>query len=129
MRKWICPRRLVLLRRGFLDVLIESWLDYPPEDPFLLLHPACQISYLYAHATPLKERSFAARLKYQHRQFHYDVLAGMSTGTMYFTNVLSATRFCRTTINCKSVQLFLTMKNPFSGERCTLLASIHGQQK
>ncbi|KAE8145897.1 hypothetical protein BDV25DRAFT_170167 [Aspergillus avenaceus] len=68
----------------FLDALVESWLDCPFEDPFLLLHLACQIGYLYAHAGALQERAFAKSLKRQHRQFHYDVLAGMVTGTAQF---------------------------------------------
>ncbi|GKZ37991.1 hypothetical protein AbraIFM66950_009883 [Aspergillus brasiliensis] len=69
---------------GFLDALIESWLDFPSNDAMLLLVLACQISYLYAHAPALKEKSFAEQMKYEHRQFHFDVLAGMETGTLQF---------------------------------------------
>ncbi|CAI7595724.1 unnamed protein product [Penicillium discolor] len=69
---------------GFLDALIESWLDCPSDDAMLLLHLACQISYLYAHVPVLKQQSFAEEMKYEHRQFHFDVLAGMETGTIQF---------------------------------------------
>ncbi|KAK4869509.1 hypothetical protein LT330_005891 [Penicillium expansum] len=69
---------------GFLDALIESWLDCPCDDGMLLIHLACQISYLYAYAPALKQRSFAERMKYEHRQFHFDVLAGMQIGTIPF---------------------------------------------
>ncbi|GIK04248.1 hypothetical protein Aspvir_008327 [Aspergillus viridinutans] len=62
---------------GFLDALIETWLD--SDDDSVLLHLAVQINYLYGHAPALKERSFANQMKYEHRQFHFDVLAGMST--------------------------------------------------
>jgi hypothetical protein len=67
---------------GLLDALMESWLDGPGDDDpsdSLLLYLAVQINYLYGHAPALKERSFANQLKYEHRQFHFDVLAGMST--------------------------------------------------
>ncbi|OJJ70435.1 hypothetical protein ASPBRDRAFT_44597 [Aspergillus brasiliensis CBS 101740] len=69
---------------GFLDALIESWLDCPSKYETLSLVLACQISYLYAHAPALKQKSFADQLKYEHRQFHLDVLAGMETGTIPF---------------------------------------------
>lgn len=69
---------------GFLDALIETWLDCPSDDPMLLIHLACQISYLYAYAPILKKREFAKRMKHEHRQFHFDVLAGMDTGTIPF---------------------------------------------
>ncbi|KAJ5165222.1 uncharacterized protein N7500_007052 [Penicillium coprophilum] len=69
---------------GFLDALIESWLDCPSDDAMLLLHLACQISYLYEYVPALKQLSFAEQMKYEHRQFHFDVLAGMETGTVQF---------------------------------------------
>ncbi|KAJ5958463.1 uncharacterized protein N7479_005613 [Penicillium vulpinum] len=69
---------------GFLDALIESWLDCPSDDAMLLLHLACQISYIYAHVAVAKQLSFAEQMKYEHRQFHFDVLAGMETGTVQF---------------------------------------------
>ncbi|KAJ5198981.1 hypothetical protein N7491_000455 [Penicillium cf. griseofulvum] len=69
---------------GLLDALIESWLDCPSDDAMLLLHLACQISYLYEYVPALKQPSFAEQMKYEHRQFHFDVLAGMETGTVQF---------------------------------------------
>lgn len=69
---------------GFLDALIESWLDCTSDDALFLLHLACHISYLYAHTPALKERSFGEQLRYEHRQFHNDVVAGMQTGTLPF---------------------------------------------
>ncbi|GAB1204397.1 hypothetical protein APSETT445_003050 [Aspergillus pseudonomiae] len=69
---------------GLLDALIESWLADPSDGTMLLLVLACQISYLYAHVPALKVKSFAKQMKYEHRQFHFDVLAGMETGTMPF---------------------------------------------
>ncbi|CAK38193.1 hypothetical protein An03g02240 [Aspergillus niger] len=69
---------------GFLDALIESWLDCPSNYETLSLVLACQISYLYAHVPALKQKSFAEQLRYEHRQFHFDVLAGMETGTIPF---------------------------------------------
>ncbi|XRM46504.1 hypothetical protein ABZX51_009535 [Aspergillus tubingensis] len=69
---------------NFLDALIESWLDCPSSYEMLSLVLACQISYLYAHVPALKEKSFADQLRFEHRQFHLDVLAGMETGTIPF---------------------------------------------
>lgn len=69
---------------GLLDALIESWLDGPSDDPLLLLHLAVQFNYLYGYTPALKERSFANQLKYEHRQFHFDVLAGMASSTFPF---------------------------------------------
>ncbi|KAL4960263.1 uncharacterized protein BDV14DRAFT_211806 [Aspergillus stella-maris] len=50
--------------------LIETWLDGPSDDARLLTH--------------LAEQSSAAQLKYEHRQFHYDILSGMEPGTLPF---------------------------------------------
>ena len=69
---------------SFLDALIESWLECPSNYEMLSLVLACQISYLYAHVPALKEKSFAEQLRLEHRQFHFDVLAGMETGTIPF---------------------------------------------
>jgi hypothetical protein len=69
---------------GLLDALIESWLDGPSDYPSLLLHLAVQFNYLYGYAPALKERSFANQLNYEHRQFHYDVLAGMESSAFPF---------------------------------------------
>ncbi|KAE8139891.1 hypothetical protein BDV38DRAFT_41778 [Aspergillus pseudotamarii] len=69
---------------GLLDALIEIWLDCPSDSAMLSIVLACQISYLYAHVPALKERSFAKQMKYEHHQFHFDVLAGMRSGTLPF---------------------------------------------
>ncbi|KAL4933731.1 uncharacterized protein BDV17DRAFT_298079 [Aspergillus undulatus] len=74
--------------------LIESWLDDPSEDPALLIHLAVQFHYLYECDPALKERSFAQRLRYEHRQFHFDVLAGMDPGTSPFRNINYELREC-----------------------------------
>lgn len=42
------------------------------------------IGYLYDYVPALKEKSFAEQLKYENRQYHYDCLSGMSTGTLPF---------------------------------------------
>ncbi|KAI9926968.1 hypothetical protein MW887_003348 [Aspergillus wentii] len=73
-----------LLDAPIEDAPIESWLDCASDDAMLLLHLACQISYLYAHAPSLKQGSFGEKMKPEHQQFHYDVLAGMDTGTVPF---------------------------------------------
>lgn len=70
---------------GLLDALIESWLECPNNDASLSIGLACQISYLYAYVPVLKQQSsFVEQLRYEHRQFHFDVLAGMETGTLPF---------------------------------------------
>ncbi|KAL3469549.1 hypothetical protein BJX99DRAFT_69097 [Aspergillus californicus] len=69
---------------GLLDALIESWLDGPTGNEKSLHHLAVQLGYLYGHAPALKEKSFAEQMKYEHRQFHFDVLAGMELGTVPF---------------------------------------------
>ncbi|KAL2869720.1 uncharacterized protein BJX67DRAFT_320362 [Aspergillus lucknowensis] len=71
---------------GLLDALIESWLVGPTEDATLLVHLACYFNYLYGYVPALKERSFADQMKYEHRQFHFDVLAGMASSTFPFRN-------------------------------------------
>lgn len=43
-------------------------------------HLAVLIAYLYGYVPVLREKSFAMKLKYDHRQFHFDWLSGMSTG-------------------------------------------------
>ncbi|CDM29325.1 unnamed protein product [Penicillium roqueforti FM164] len=58
----------------------------------LPIHLTCQISNLYDYVPALKERSFAERMKYQHRQFHFDGLAGMRTGTIPFRKHERVTR-------------------------------------
>lgn len=77
---------------GFLDALIESWLDCPSDDATLLITLVVQISYLYAHVPALKEKSFAEQMKYENRQFHFDELMGVDTGTIEFRKHLRAIR-------------------------------------
>ncbi|KAI9035675.1 uncharacterized protein KD926_003119 [Aspergillus affinis] len=74
------------LLSGLLDSLIESWLVGPTEDATLLVRLACYFNYLYGYVPALKERSFADQMKYEHRQFHFDVLAGMASPTFPFRN-------------------------------------------
>ncbi|KAL4795442.1 hypothetical protein BDV19DRAFT_170902 [Aspergillus venezuelensis] len=69
---------------GLLDALIESLLHGPSDDARLLAHSAVQYSYLYGHVPALRDRSFAAQLKHERRQFHYDILLGMEPGTLPF---------------------------------------------
>ncbi|OJJ41820.1 hypothetical protein ASPWEDRAFT_99066 [Aspergillus wentii DTO 134E9] len=69
---------------ALLDSLIESWLDCPAEDSGLLIHLACQYGYLYQYVPAVKERSFAEKMRYEHRQFHNDVLSEMKAGTLPF---------------------------------------------
>ncbi|RDW60439.1 uncharacterized protein DSM5745_10897 [Aspergillus mulundensis] len=68
---------------GLLDALIESWLD-GPSNHNVLHHLAIMLNYLYAYALALKEASFADQLRYEHRQFHYDLLSGMDSSTLLF---------------------------------------------
>ncbi|KAH8427860.1 uncharacterized protein LDX57_005565 [Aspergillus melleus] len=69
---------------GLLDALIESWLECPNNESVLSITLACHISYIYAHVPAVKQKSFAEQMRYEHRQFHFDVLAGMETGTLPF---------------------------------------------
>ncbi|KAL2827626.1 hypothetical protein BDW59DRAFT_160263 [Aspergillus cavernicola] len=71
---------------GLLDAIIESWLDGPPDSHTSLAHLAVQYCYLYEYVPTLKQKSFGAQLKYEHRQFHNDALAGIAVGTIYFRN-------------------------------------------
>lgn len=66
-----------------LDALIEKLLNTPLTES-IWHHLAVLIAYLYGYAPALREKSFAEHLKYEHRQFHYDYLSGMSTGTLPF---------------------------------------------
>ena len=42
------------------------------------------ISYLHDYVPSVKTRDFVQKLRYDHRQYHLDWLAGMSTGTRPF---------------------------------------------
>lgn len=48
----------------------------------LHIHLVYQIPYLYEYVPPLSKRSFAEDLKPEHRQYQYDVLAGMNTSSI-----------------------------------------------
>lgn len=67
-----------------LDALIDKLLDDPLTNSLFWGHLAVLIAYLYGYVLVLKEKSFAEKLKYDHRQFHFDWLSGMSTGTLPF---------------------------------------------
>jgi hypothetical protein len=69
---------------GLLDGLIAKLLDDPLTETMFWRHLSILIGYLYGYAPDLKQKSFAQQLKYEHRQFHYDSLSGMSTGTLPF---------------------------------------------
>jgi hypothetical protein len=66
------------------DALIDSLLDCPSDDDMLYTHLAVQITYLYGWSPELKEKVFAEQLIYEHRQYHLDVVSGMSHGTVPF---------------------------------------------
>lgn len=66
-----------------LDALIDKLLDDPLTDT-IWNQLAVLIAYLYGNVLALKDKSFAEHLKYEHRQYHYDSLSGMSTGTLPF---------------------------------------------
>lgn len=67
-----------------LEALMDSMLDTPPEDSSLRIHLVCQISYLYDHVAETRQPAFAGLLSSHHRQYHFDVLAGMNSGTIQF---------------------------------------------
>ena len=67
-----------------LDALIDRLLDNDPLANEIWRHLAILIAYLYSYVPELKEKSFAEYLKYEHRQYHYDTLSGMATGTFPF---------------------------------------------
>ncbi|KIX09487.1 uncharacterized protein Z518_00567 [Rhinocladiella mackenziei CBS 650.93] len=69
-----------------LDALIDSWLDSPDDNLMLRMHLGCMIAYLYGYAPELQQETFAAQLKKEHRQYHYDVRSEMTTGTAPFLN-------------------------------------------
>lgn len=60
-----------------LDALIRSTLDCHM-DSEIRRHLNMQIAYLYGTVPELQERSFADLLIYEHRQYHADVVSGMS---------------------------------------------------
>ncbi|KAF2421521.1 hypothetical protein EJ08DRAFT_550397, partial [Tothia fuscella] len=60
----------------FLDSLIGKWLDTSADGTLLWSHLACHIAYLNEHALPLRDGTYGNNLKYEHRQFHMDIISG-----------------------------------------------------
>ncbi|KAL2783467.1 hypothetical protein BJX66DRAFT_349382 [Aspergillus keveii] len=71
---------------ALLDALIESWLAGPSDDDKLLLCLSCYVNYIYDHVPGVKVGSFAGKVKYEHRQLHADIIAGMESSTLPFRN-------------------------------------------
>jgi hypothetical protein len=61
-----------------LDSFIRRRLDTPDVYCFFRSHTGCLLGYLYEYVPILKLREFAAYLKVEHRQYHWDVVAGVS---------------------------------------------------
>ena len=66
-----------------VDALISKLLDISLTDS-VWDQLTVLIAYLYGYVPSLKEKAFAECLKYENRQYHYDSLSGMSTGTLPF---------------------------------------------
>jgi hypothetical protein len=69
---------------GLVDALIDSLLDFSSGNAMFRNFLANQITYLYRWAPEQQEKMFAEQLRYEHRQYHLDVLSGMSHGTVPF---------------------------------------------
>jgi hypothetical protein len=69
---------------GLVDALIDSMLDCPRDNCLLRCHLGGHLTSFYDCAPALKEKAFAEQLRYEHRQYHYDVLAGMDHATIPF---------------------------------------------
>ena len=67
-----------------LDGLVDKLLDDPLTESMFWGHLAVMIAYLYGYVPFLRGKSIAEKLIYDHRQFHFDWLSGMSTGTLPF---------------------------------------------
>ena len=61
-----------------LDPLIQRWLVTPDEHPDFRGHLGIFLGYLYSHVSILQMREFAPYLKKEHRQYHFDKIAGVS---------------------------------------------------
>jgi hypothetical protein len=61
-----------------LDSLIERWLDTSDTQNLFLGRISCFLGYLYGNVPVLKRKDFADCLKPEHRQYHFDVVAGVS---------------------------------------------------
>lgn len=67
-----------------LDSFLQKWLDIPAVHSFPRGHIGCFLSYLYGYIPVLKLREFADYLKLEHRQYHFDVIAGVNYTTVPF---------------------------------------------
>ena len=67
-----------------LDSLIGRWLDAPDEPWGFQMHLAVFLGYLYSHVSILSLSEFSHHLRIEHRQYHFDVIAGVSYGTEIF---------------------------------------------
>lgn len=67
-----------------VDALIDRWLDASDENLQFRMILSVYLCYLYEYNERLKSRDFAQEIKLEHRQFHFDALAGASIGTLGF---------------------------------------------
>jgi hypothetical protein len=67
-----------------LDSLIDKWLDCPENLSAFHSHLSVLLAYLYRYVPIMKLTAFAESLKKEHRQYHFDVLSGINTGTIIF---------------------------------------------
>ncbi|CZT12922.1 uncharacterized protein RAG0_16570 [Rhynchosporium agropyri] len=63
-----------------LDGLVDKLLDDPLTDSMFWIHLVVLIGYLYDYVPVLREIAFAEKLTFDHRQFHFDWLSGMTIG-------------------------------------------------
>lgn len=61
-----------------VDSLIQRWLDAPREYLDFRHHLRMFLGYLYRYVPILKSPEFAEYLKIENRQYHFDVIAGVS---------------------------------------------------
>lgn len=64
-----------------LDCLIEALLEEDSDKAPIQGYIACQVAYLYEHNSKVKSKGFGSRLRHEHRQFHFDTVAGLPTVT------------------------------------------------
>lgn len=67
-----------------VDALIDKWLDEPADNVQFRIMLAVYLCYLYEYNKELKRHDFARELKFEHRQYHFDVLAGVTQGSKGF---------------------------------------------
>jgi hypothetical protein len=66
------------------DALIDTLLDCPDDNHTLQTHLGVYITALYCDVLEPKGKAYAEELRYEHRQYHFDVLAGMDHATVPF---------------------------------------------